>query len=84
MQRIKAKLQGTSETMVSLVILVMNLQKLLEVQLLRQIKGLSFIYSAKTAGESSLELLKRIWSDRMSRKEENAEKGHFARYSMVA
>jgi len=83
MQRIKGKLPNTSETMVSLIILVMNLQKLLEVQFLRQIGSLLPRPAAKMAEWDSLGLLKFVLSAMMGQKDDCAKTGHFARYSIA-
>ena len=83
MQRIKGKLPNTSKTMVALIILVMNLQKLLEVHFLRQIGGLLLLPTVKMAEWCSLGTLKFIWSAMMSQKSGRAETGHFAHYSIA-
>ncbi|MBC8524765.1 MAG: transposase [Chlorobium phaeobacteroides] len=83
MQCIKGKLPSTSATMVSLSIFVMNLQKLLEVQFLRQIGSLLLLSAAKMAEYGSLGLLKFVWRDIMSQKSGSAETGLFAHYSIA-
>ena len=83
MQRIKGELPNIIETMVSLIILVINLQQLLEVQFLRQIGRLSLQPAAKLAEWDSLGLLKFVFSSMMGQKGGCADTGHFARYSIA-